>query len=231
MCVFGRPIKDFIPVLPGKYQPHPTWQDTLNKREEALRARHMKAEERWSEHTKRLPPLKIGDYVRVQNQVGPQPTKWDKTGTVIEVRQFDQYVVRIDGSGRATLRNRRFLRRYVPVQPRRPRAPLSQEALTLPSPFTPPTPTALPPPPPTDAGTQEHATSITHPSSEPGTPDRAPPPSPALPPQPPTPSSSPSPRTPSQAKPSNKGIPLALRRLASFNQEGKKGLGVYVPSQ
>ena len=56
MCIFGRPIKDFIPILPGRYQPHPTWQDTLQKREEALRNRHMKAAERWSEHTKRLPP-------------------------------------------------------------------------------------------------------------------------------------------------------------------------------
>ena len=38
-----------------------------------------------------------------------------QTGTVIEVRQFDQYIVRVDGSGRVTLRNRKFLRRYLPV--------------------------------------------------------------------------------------------------------------------
>ena len=52
----------------------------------------MKGQERWSEHTKRLPPLAVSDHVRIQNQIGPHPTKWDKTGTVIEVRQFDQYV-------------------------------------------------------------------------------------------------------------------------------------------
>ena len=40
MCVFGRPIKDLIPILPGKYHPHPTWRDSLNLREEALRHRH-----------------------------------------------------------------------------------------------------------------------------------------------------------------------------------------------
>ena len=119
LCVFGRPIKDFIPVLPGRYQPHPTWQDTLDKREEALRVRHIKAEERWSEHTKRLPPLKVGDAVRIQNQVGPHPNKWDKTGIVTEVRQFNQYIVRVDGSGRATLRNRKFLRKFVPMKPLR----------------------------------------------------------------------------------------------------------------
>ena len=115
MCVFGRPIKDCIPILPGRYQPHPTWIDTLNAREAALRCRHQKAFERWAAHTRRLPPLKIGDQVRLQNQTGPHPMKWDKTGTIVEVRQFDQYVVRIDGSGRVTLRNRKFLRKYLPV--------------------------------------------------------------------------------------------------------------------
>ena len=58
--------------------------------------------------------------VRIQNQTGPHPTKWDKTGMVVEVRQFDQYVVRVDGSGRTTLRNRKFLRTYMPVIPRTP---------------------------------------------------------------------------------------------------------------
>ena len=76
--------------------------------------------EKLTEHTKCLPPLKVGDHVRVQNQSGPNPTKWDKTGVVVEVRQFDQYVVRIDGSGRVTLRNRRFLRKYIPVVQREP---------------------------------------------------------------------------------------------------------------
>ena len=120
MCVFGRPIKDFIPILPGRYQPHATWQDTLAKREEALRNRHMAAAERWTEHTRRLPPLKVGDYVRIQNQTGRFPKKWDKTGIIIEVKQFDQYVVKVDGSGRITLRNRKFLRSYTPAYPKRP---------------------------------------------------------------------------------------------------------------
>ena len=78
-CVFARPIKDFIPILPGRYIPHPTWRDTLALREEALRNRHMQAAERWAEHTKRLPPLVVGNYVRIQNQTGTHPTQWDKT--------------------------------------------------------------------------------------------------------------------------------------------------------
>lgn len=117
MCVFGRAVKDFIPILPGRYLPHDTWQDTLTLREAALRNRHVKVAERLSEHSRRLPPLKVGDFVRIQNQTGRYPLKWDKTGQVIEVHQFDQYATRIDGSGRVSLRNRKFLRRYTPVYP------------------------------------------------------------------------------------------------------------------
>ena len=109
MCIFGRPIRDFIPIPPGIYKPHETWRTTAIAREEALRNGHMRCTEYLTEHTKRLPQLAVGDHVRLQNQVGPYPRKWDKTGVVIEVRQYDQYVVRVDGSRRVTLRNRKFL--------------------------------------------------------------------------------------------------------------------------
>ena len=129
MCVFGHPIRDFIPIPPGRYKPHNTWRETLEAREEALRIRHMKESEKWSEHTKRLPPLILGDHVRVQNQIGQHPLKWDKTGTIIEVRQFDQYVVRMDGSGRVTLRNRKFLRKYIPVKTTTPTKTIEDDIL------------------------------------------------------------------------------------------------------
>lgn len=136
MCLFGRPIKDFIPILPGRYKPHTTWQETLGAREDALRNRHMKAHERWSIHTKRLTPLAVSDHVRIQNQIGPHPTKWDKTGIVIEVRQFDQYVIRVDGSGRVTLRNRKFLRKYTPVVPPARRLTISDDNQYRPQSYT-----------------------------------------------------------------------------------------------
>ena len=77
----------------------------------------MRAHERWSEHTKHLQPLVVGDKVCIQNQFGKYPTKWDKTGVVIEVRQHDRYMVKVDGSGRMTTSNRKFLRKYLPVVP------------------------------------------------------------------------------------------------------------------
>ena len=116
ICIFGRQIRDFIPVLPGKYKPHNAWQETLQSREHALRHRHIKTCDRLSEHTRRLPPLRVDDHVRVQNQTGPNPLKWDRTGVVVEVRQFDQYIIKIDGSNRTTLRNRKFLRKFLPIR-------------------------------------------------------------------------------------------------------------------
>ncbi len=153
MCLFGRPIRDLIPILPGKYHPHPTWTDTLHQREVALRHRHMTHQEKWSEHTKPLQPLRIGDTVRIQNQVGQHPTKWDRTGTVIEVRQFHQYIVRVDGSGRQTLRNRKFLRKYTPMYPSPPSRSILDDLAQLPPALqpTPPLPvqTQVQPAPPT----------------------------------------------------------------------------------
>ncbi|KAL2104336.1 hypothetical protein ACEWY4_001204 [Coilia grayii] len=99
MCVFGRPIRDFIPIPPGKYRPHETWRETLKAREEALPKRHIRAADTWAEHTKHLLPLRVGDFVRIQNQTGPHPKKWDRTGSIVEVCQHDQYVVKMGRAG------------------------------------------------------------------------------------------------------------------------------------
>ena len=110
--IFGRPIKDFIPILPGSYRPHNTWIETSRAREEAVPARNVRNAERLTEHALRLQPLKVGDRVFIQNQTGNHPLRWDRTGLVIEVKQFDQYAVKVDGSGRVTLRNRKVLRKF-----------------------------------------------------------------------------------------------------------------------
>ena len=130
--VFGHQIRDFIPVKLGKYIPCHTWVGTMHDRESAFRQRHAKEVEILSEHTKILPQLKVGDHVRVQNQVGNKPRRWDKTGVIIEVRQFDQYAVRIHGSGRVTLRNRKFLRKYIPFSPSFQRFNHATREITLP---------------------------------------------------------------------------------------------------
>ncbi len=78
----------------------------------------------------------------MQNQAGSHPTRWDKTGTITEVLDHGQYMVRLDGSGRCTLRNRRFLCGILPVctdQPQRrwsPSPPLLTETMPTTSPIT-----------------------------------------------------------------------------------------------
>ena len=41
-----------------------------------------------------------GYQVLIQNQRGPHPTKWDKSGMIVDVKPYDQYLVKVDGSGR-----------------------------------------------------------------------------------------------------------------------------------
>lgn len=134
MILFKRPIRDFIPILPGKYRPADVWVETSNDRERALRIRHAREVERLTQYTKKLPPLKVGDHVRIQNQTGHEPRKWDKTGVVVEVKQFDQYAIRVDGSGRVTLRNRKFLRRFTPYHRPTPTINIATTPLPIPLP-------------------------------------------------------------------------------------------------
>ena len=58
----------------------------------------------------------------IQNQWGtPKVAKrWDRSGVVLEVENFDKYRVKVDGTGRVTVRNRQFLRKVVPYQPQQP---------------------------------------------------------------------------------------------------------------
>ena len=62
-------------------------------------------QEAWSEHTRKLERLKNGDKVFIQNQTGNSPRRWDRNGTIIEIKDFNQYIIKVDGSGRTTLRN------------------------------------------------------------------------------------------------------------------------------
>ena len=114
MILFGRPLRDPIPAPLGRYCPHQTWQETLSNREKAMAVRHTREREKWTEHTRDLKALEVGDHVYLQNVVGNNPLKWEKTGIVVEVLPFKQYRIKLDGSGRISLRNRRHLRKFTP---------------------------------------------------------------------------------------------------------------------
>ena len=114
LIIFGRPIRDPIPIPMGRYCPHQTWRELTAHREQALAKRHSLAHEKWTQHTRTLPPLRTGDHVYLQNLTGNHPQRWERTGIVVEVRQYHQYVIRVDGSGRTTIRNRQHLRKFTP---------------------------------------------------------------------------------------------------------------------
>ena len=95
---------------------------TTGRRPWPVARRHILGWEQWTEHVKKLPSLKEGDNVFLQNLMGNHPRRWDRTGRVIECKEYDQYLVKVDGSGRATLRNRKHLRKFKPV----PKAPTTQ---------------------------------------------------------------------------------------------------------
>jgi len=101
MCVFGRPIRDFIPIPPGHYQPHDTWQDTLAEITRGSLAATPYERERERERERGVKLMKGKETTSLEGRRScayPKPDRLRWTWTVIEVRQFDQYVVRVDGS-------------------------------------------------------------------------------------------------------------------------------------
>ena len=102
--VFGRNIRDFIPVLPYKYEPRQEWSLLQEDRERAFARKSYNDGTRLAMRTKRMPPLAVGDKVLVQNQTGRAPNKWDKSG--VECKPHNQVNVMMDGSRKVSLRNR-----------------------------------------------------------------------------------------------------------------------------
>ena len=157
--LYGRPIRDHLPALLRTHTIRREWTEIRDLREAAMAKRHMRNEQFYNRGTKQLSDLNIGDSVQVQNQHGSLPRRWHTTGRVVEKLDHQQYRVRVDGSNRMTLRNRRFLRKILPVvdvpsQYQTPSPDLVQYHETAPNqandsrdclPPTPLTPTPIPP--------------------------------------------------------------------------------------
>ena len=114
--LLGRELRDFLPFANFQGAIRKEWRLNAEEREIALAKRHVVAVERLHEHTKILTPLRIGQSVLIQNQTGNNPNRWEKTGVIVESGPGPhQYSVRADGSGRITLRNRKFLKKLTTV--------------------------------------------------------------------------------------------------------------------
>ena len=108
--VFGRQMRDFIPSLTYKYEPAKDWAVSQEHRERTLANKREMDHQRWSYRTKDLQELEVGTAVTIQNQTGNNPTKWDKTGIILENKPNSKVMIKVDGSRRVTMRNRRFVR-------------------------------------------------------------------------------------------------------------------------
>ena len=101
--LYGRPLRSLIPAHSASFASK--WQAKTEVCERRAAARSKDVRLRYDSHAKPLPPLRLGDQVRIQD---PTTKRWDKVATVMGVGKSRDYLVRTM-SGRVLWRNRRFL--------------------------------------------------------------------------------------------------------------------------
>ena len=116
--LLGRQLKDCIPQPKTVYQISPHWQSFMRNREKTLAEDKLRSKTYHDNHQiKRYDPLTVGQHVACQNM---RNKKWDRIGSITEARNFRQYLVRMDGSGRISLRNRIHLKPLLHIRPHLP---------------------------------------------------------------------------------------------------------------
>ena len=204
--LFHRNLRDGIPALPSHYQLHKSWITTAEERERAYESRNQRLRDTYNAHARNLPPLHPGAEVLVQSK--GKKKKWDKSGRIVEALPHQQYRIRMYPTGRVSLQNRRYIRPTVKQPPpnivpsRELPKVLGDSNVNLP--VTPQHSDTIPPTPNEIVPTQRP--SPTPPSPTPN----------LSPPSNSQPISTPSSSLP--ARPSK--IPLALRKLQTYNKPG-----------
>ena len=105
-----RQLRDHVPNHPSNYHLHKQWVISAKQREDLLSVRNDKIIRNFNKSAHELAPLKTGQTVTIQNQSCKNYKRWVRTGQVVEVLPFRQYRVKMNGSGRICLRNRRLLK-------------------------------------------------------------------------------------------------------------------------
>ena len=72
--LYGRVIRHHLPIL------HKRWWEIRELRERAMAKRHLLNQKHYNIHSHPLRELQVGESVQVQNQEGPLPRRWMKTG-------------------------------------------------------------------------------------------------------------------------------------------------------
>ena len=103
--LFGQPIQDTLPAHHSAFAPQ--WQQG------PIEDNSSSHEDYYNQHAQTLPEIAIGTNVAIQNDT---TKRWDIYGVVTEVGPFRRYHVKTS-TGRVLVRNRRYIRRRVPVVP------------------------------------------------------------------------------------------------------------------
>ena len=109
--------KDFFPRQVSSLLPIPEnllSGEAKDKLQEKIRAEGDKI---WSEHTRVLPELKIGQFVQFQNLKGRHTLKSDYNGEIVGRHNINSYAVKVNGTGKINVRNRASLRKIPPPIP------------------------------------------------------------------------------------------------------------------
>lgn len=113
--IFGRGLRDHLPLQDHKFQPRAEWRLEADMREQAYAKRHILKKEQLLRNSKPLPELEVGDNVSIQDVANKgKAGKWTKTGVITEKLPFNSYEVKIDGSNKLTKRIRVHLRKIIP---------------------------------------------------------------------------------------------------------------------
>ena len=73
--LYGRVIRDHLPILREKYQIYKRWRGIRELRERAMAKRHLLNQNHYNIHSHPLRELQVGESVQVQNQEGPLPRR------------------------------------------------------------------------------------------------------------------------------------------------------------
>ena len=113
--VFGRVLKDFLPLQPGKFIPRQEWRQAADDRAASYAKRIMSIAAYLSHGSRFSKSLKLGQRVLIQdqNKTTPKFKQWTRTGIIINIGLHNDYHVSLDGSRLITKRNRQLLR---PIQ-------------------------------------------------------------------------------------------------------------------
>ena len=108
--LFHRKLRDKIPTHPSHLRLHKKWILASKQREVLYKKRNEAAQMSYNSKSKLLSPLK--PRTKVLLLTNDRNPRWTLSGMVVRSLPYRQYKVRLDGSGRIIIRNRKFLREY-----------------------------------------------------------------------------------------------------------------------